>query len=218
MFRYISIIAVLIAIYVNGDFMEEIGKRTLKKRHDGYIIDIGYLVKFLKDFEADRKEQKTQLTKLQTEIDRIKNEFILMKKKTASQINVAFHAWLSKSDTKSLIVRYNRVTTNIGNGYSANTGKFVAPVSGIYLLAATIIGKSGCPEHLDIFKNNERVGMVRSERTKDSDSGSSVIVLDLTISDSVYLKHFGHSTCKRLRTYKDYAFNTFSGFLIKQHN
>ncbi|KAJ8298859.1 hypothetical protein KUTeg_022919 [Tegillarca granosa] len=120
-------------------------------------------------------------------------------KYNASQINVAFHAWLSNGDaSNSIIVKYNRVTTNIGNGYSVKTGKFVAPVGGIYLFAVTVMGKSGCSEHLDIFKNNNRVGMVRSEKTKDLDSGSNVIVLDLTISDVVYLKYFQNGACQGL--------------------
>ncbi|KAJ8298861.1 hypothetical protein KUTeg_022921 [Tegillarca granosa] len=133
-------------------------------------------------------------------------------------MNVAFHAWLSKGGTKGATVRYNRVTSNIGNGYNVNTGKFVAPVSGTYLFSVTVMGKSGCNEHLDIFKNNDRVGMVRSEKSKDLDSGTNVLVMDVTSSDVVYLKCFENGACQCLFTYKDYAYNTFSGFLIKQHN
>ncbi|KAJ8298860.1 hypothetical protein KUTeg_022920 [Tegillarca granosa] len=129
---------------------------------------------------------------------------------STSQINVAFHAWLSNGDE-------SHITTNIGNGYSVKSGKFVAPVSGIYLFAVTVMGKSGCAEHLDIFKNNNRVGMVKTEKTKDLDSGSNVIVLDLTTSDVVYLKYFQNGACQGLFTYKDYAYNTFSGFLIKKY-
>ncbi|KAJ8299633.1 hypothetical protein KUTeg_023693 [Tegillarca granosa] len=57
------------------------------------------------------------------------------------------------------------------------------------------------------------IGVVRSEITKDLDTGTKVIVLKLMASDAVYLKNqVNHG----LWTDRNYAFNTFSGFLIKQ--
>lgn len=129
--------------------------------------------------------------------------------------SVAFHAWLSHwVPKKGETIKYNQVTTNIGNGYNSNTGKFVAPVSGVYMFAATVTGRKGFA-HLDIIKNYHRVGNVRSEETKDLDSGTKVIVLKLNASDAVYLRHeVGGS--HDLFTYMNYGFNTFSGFLIKR--
>ncbi|KAJ8299178.1 hypothetical protein KUTeg_023238 [Tegillarca granosa] len=45
---------------------------------------------------------------------------------------------VKRKHKRNTIIKYNQVTTNIGNGYNANTGKFVAPVSGIYMFAITV--------------------------------------------------------------------------------
>lgn len=82
------------------------------------------------------------------------------------------------------------------------------------MFAVTVMDQTGKgPAHLDIFKNGNRVGSIRSEETKELDSASKVVVLNLRALDVVYVKNYvNHNLC----TTADYAFNTFSGILIKE--
>ncbi|KAJ8307110.1 hypothetical protein KUTeg_015194 [Tegillarca granosa] len=155
-----------------------------------------------------KQSVKDLRTKLQAELAVIKNL-------TARTTNVAFYSWLANENTAhSRVIKYDRVVTNIGNGYSVSTGRFVAPVSGTYAFSVTVSDKSGVgPAHLDIMKNDIEVGAVRSEKTVDMDLGSQTVVLSLKASDNVYIKNRGNHGLHSHRG--RYAINTFSGFLIR---
>ncbi|KAJ8298862.1 hypothetical protein KUTeg_022922, partial [Tegillarca granosa] len=124
MLWYFNIALVLIATFsiAKEDVNKKLErKNSVTKRHDGYVMDIGYLVKFLADVQTERKEQKKQIDSVVKLVKDLKN-------KAASQINVAFYAWLSPNGvSNNEIVKYDRITTNIGNAYNVNSGKFVAP-------------------------------------------------------------------------------------------
>ncbi|KAJ8299177.1 hypothetical protein KUTeg_023237 [Tegillarca granosa] len=128
-------------------------------------------------------------------------------------LTVAFYAWLSNGNTKRTIIKYNQVKTNIGKGYNPNTGKFVAPVSGIYMLAITVSTYRVGYSHVDIIKNGHVICVVLSENLKDLDSDTKVVVLKLMASDTIYMIQ---RTSYSLWTDLPHALNTFSGFLIKK--
>ena len=59
---------------------------------------------------------------------------------------VAFHVYLKNpiaSFGKNQILKYDHVVTNIGGGYNTTTGKFTAPVNGVYSFSWTYMTKKG---------------------------------------------------------------------------
>ena len=53
---------------------------------------------------------------------------------------------------------FNGTTVNIGNAFDETTGKFIAPVSGIYSFSFHGLTYDGTATHIKIMKNGENVG------------------------------------------------------------
>ena len=69
---------------------------------------------------------------------------------------VAFHASQSRELSHLLerhLVVFDSVQTNVGGAYSTETGKFVAPVPGVYVFSTSLLGHS---------QNGCRAGIVRN--------------------------------------------------------
>jgi hypothetical protein len=54
------------------------------------------------------------------------------------------------------IIVFNKVWTNVGNGYNPNTGKFTAPKGGLYQISGTVMSVSGKYLHVHLFKNDKQ--------------------------------------------------------------
>ena len=54
-------------------------------------------------------------------------------------------------------VMYDKVLLNVGRGYNSKTGHFVAPVSGIYSVSASVLGLSTKHTMLEIVKDGEEI-------------------------------------------------------------
>ena len=51
---------------------------------------------------------------------------------------------------------FDKVWTNVGNGYNPNTGKFTAPKSGLYQISGTVMSATGKKLHVYLFKNDKQ--------------------------------------------------------------
>ena len=124
----------------------------------------------------------------------------------------AFTAILSKDFTpsKSEIIKFDSVGTNIGGHYSPNTGVFTVPRPGLYMLSATVRSYSGKHLHCALWVND-----VMHERVfgTNNTTGSLNTVLQLEKGDRVYIKKdpkYGSASEQMMGRH----WSMFSGFLI----
>ncbi|KAK3105598.1 hypothetical protein FSP39_001435 [Pinctada imbricata] len=61
-------------------------------------------------------------------------------------------------------VKFDQVIENIGGGYNPATGKFTAPVSGIYSISVSIMSEPTNEMHLGIMRNDVRLSVVYSNK------------------------------------------------------
>ncbi|XP_063404332.1 uncharacterized protein LOC134687806 [Mytilus trossulus] len=124
---------------------------------------------------------------------------------------IGFSAYRTSSQTVSsnTKVKFDKVWTNVGNGYDPNTGIFTAPRAGLYHITAVILSQSGANFYPKLYHNKVQVS--GSYITGDGDkTGTFDAVFSLQKADEVYI--VGHST---YTIYSDgFAHATFSGHII----
>ncbi|VDI56763.1 Hypothetical predicted protein [Mytilus galloprovincialis] len=161
------------------------------------------LADFVKTMDSHLEEKLEMLE------ERLFNETntITDKEKKLPQKEIGFHAELSNiialSSTQTL--NFERVITNIGNGYNNHTGMFTATDNGLYFFMASFIPHSG-RAHLEMVKNSVVIA-----RGRANGSGSMQAVVTLMIGDVVRCRHWSGSGTETV--YKNFSF--FSGHLIK---
>ena len=105
-------------------------------------------------------------------------------------------------------VRYDKIITNIGNGYDSRDGHFSAPVSGIYTFTVTGMGIGTSTIWLAIVKNDIELARVYTT-TDDADSSSVTAHTHLNQGDRVWIQNAGPSGSQ---THPG-TYNYFSGIL-----
>ena len=106
---------------------------------------------------------------------------------------------------------FDKVWTNVGNGYNPNTGKFTAPKSGLYQISGTVMSRPGKVLHVYLFKNDKQTLSLYSGTGYAT--GTVNIVLKLQKGETVYMKHYNSTQT----IYSDSgAYCVFSGFLISE--
>jgi len=105
------------------------------------------------------------------------------------------------------LVPYRRVFLNLGDGYSAQTGIFTAPRSGVYSLAVTAYSNIS-PTGADLLVNGKAVASLREEDGPDrEDSATAVVAARLRAGDEVAVGlPVGYLLCDDR--------STFTGFLL----
>uniref|UniRef100_H3C6L3 C1q domain-containing protein n=1 Tax=Tetraodon nigroviridis TaxID=99883 RepID=H3C6L3_TETNG len=129
---------------------------------------------------------------------------------------VAFYAALSNAGhigpfNTDIILKYEKVFTNVGQAYNRNTGYFTAPVSGAYYFQFTLAGYQAYDTGVVFLKNN-MVFMYNVEwkRTFNLEYFTNSLILELQAGDTVGLRlPRGHSTFDNGNNH-----NTFSGSLL----
>lgn len=106
---------------------------------------------------------------------------------------------------------YNKIISNIGNGYNANTGVFTAPVGGTYVFYIAAVEYEKQDLGLDIVLNNKSKVRLIGNNQAAYQTGTNMVVLSLGKGDEVWVKR---SYGKGFHSH-GVPLTTFTGFLIK---
>ncbi|XP_077980421.1 uncharacterized protein LOC144435687 [Glandiceps talaboti] len=106
---------------------------------------------------------------------------------------------------------YNKVYSNIGNGYDVSTGKFTCPVSGMYVF---MISALRYPNNDNLFvcimKNTTKLPCVFANSSGNRESGANSVIIDVQQGDEIWARlGSGHSLFSNTN-----GFTTFSGYLL----
>ena len=106
---------------------------------------------------------------------------------------------------------FDKVWTNVGNGYNPNTGKFTAPKGGLYQISGTIMSETRKDLHVYLFKNDKQT--VTLYAGLGNATGTINIVFKLQKGETVYTKH--HNSTQIIYSNGN-VYCVFSGFLISE--
>ena len=106
---------------------------------------------------------------------------------------------------------FDKVWTNVGNGYNPNTGKFTAPKCGLYQISGTVMSTYGKKLHVYLFKNDKQT--VSLYTGLGYATGTVNIVFKLQKGETVYMKH--HNNTQTIFS-NNSVYCVFSGFLISE--
>ncbi|KAI4901363.1 hypothetical protein NFI96_014157, partial [Prochilodus magdalenae] len=115
-----------------------------------------------------------------------------------------------------MVVKYQSVFINLGDGYNVSTGTFTVPRSGVYALALTAYSDAGSAGALlaacaRLRKNTRVIAALSENNTQDQeDSATVVLALQLQAGDKVDV--LLPANCFLCDDNSHY--NTFSGFLL----
>lgn len=129
----------------------------------------------------------------------------------------AFYARVSSrlgTVTHNQVIVFGYADTNIGQAYNTNSGVFRCQQAGVYLFSVTILAFSNKGAEFTLVKNGAEVGYIyaRSDSSGRDDSGSNTFILDLNVSDDVWVKiHEGFHDDGDII---DPNFSTFSGVFL----
>ncbi|XP_068567634.1 complement C1q-like protein 4 [Cebidichthys violaceus] len=172
----------------------------------------------LKEMDRLTTYFNTTLNTLEKEYEQTKHSLDKMKASRS-----AFSASLTNDKTIchgpynfAKLLSYKRVFINLGNGYSADTGVFTAPHSGVYSLALTVYSDTGAPGGkmvacAELLVNSQLVAGPREGNERDQeDSTTTVVALHLKAGDTVAVNlPSGCFICDDSSQH-----NTFSAFLL----
>ena len=109
------------------------------------------------------------------------------------------------------IVEYDKVLTNIGNGYDSRHGHFTAPIKAVYLFSCSMMNIEGISKvYLEIVKNGIRVAHLYSDED-DYSMATQVVIVMLEKGDMVWVRHSDTASSRLLN---DGGYNTFVGTIL----
>lgn len=133
---------------------------------------------------------------------------------------VAFFVYMSQNVLINTISKYktfvyDRVETNVGNGYNVQTGNFTAPESGIYVFHTTTAAFDKSHSTIEIVANGQVKDITWADAMDHNDRAvaSSMTVLSLTEGDVVYVR-VGLLFAGNYLESNQYTRMSFSGFKL----
>ncbi|KAH3870843.1 complement C1q tumor necrosis factor-related protein 3-like [Dreissena polymorpha] len=106
-------------------------------------------------------------------------------------------------------IMFEQVLLNIGGGYHVHQGVFAAPVSGIYVMAATIQHSLGQVIYIAIKHNGNILAMIHGMENEYA-QGTHSLALHLIAGDEVWLSNQGGQGVSIFGA----GYSSFSGFLL----
>ena len=88
------------------------------------------------------------------------------------------------------VLKFDRIVSNIGNGYSTDTGRFTAPVSGVYAFSLVVMSTNAHGgADLALVKGGVDLGHVWTEGATDiGDKGSTQVATHLDEGEQVWIQ------------------------------
>ncbi|XP_035764785.1 complement C1q-like protein 4 [Neolamprologus brichardi] len=127
---------------------------------------------------------------------------------SASLVNTSLEwRFQGPHDTDTRFV-FEKVTTNNGNGYNANTGIFSAPIKGLYYIRFTGLTGNSKSMHAALMKNGENMFAVQDTVGPHS-STSNDMTLVLEQDDRLWI-----TLLKNSSIFDQGRLSTFTGFLV----
>lgn len=139
--------------------------------------------------------------------------FYLTETPTSSPI-VAFTAVLTHPVSLGPLqaIEFDKVITNIGNAYETRDGQFSAPVSGVYLISATVYAPGRHSVFIEIVKNGQQLAAMYG--SNNDDHPGQIIVVVLSKTDRVWVRHFRDNNIANIFSDADRHYCSFSGVLL----
>nr|CBX41702.1 putative C1q domain containing protein MgC1q53 [Mytilus galloprovincialis] len=106
-------------------------------------------------------------------------------------------------------ILFDKVIANVGNSYNPSTGKFTAPVSGLYSISVSIMGLHGNSIHVAIRKNGQELARLWTHGGGRGEVASHTLNLPLKRGDQMWA-----SGSPGKKIYAREPYNVFSGILI----
>jgi hypothetical protein len=131
---------------------------------------------------------------------------------------VAFFAKIAGfvgSSTEDTIIPFNVVVLNIGNAYNSNTGRFDAPVAGIYTFSYVSQADGDCETDNVAMKLYVNGSLASIAASKLASSAGASVTTRLDEGNSVFVATYAEAGCQTLRDDMS-SYNTFSGHLVYQ--
>ncbi|XP_052765333.1 uncharacterized protein LOC128206726 [Mya arenaria] len=171
--------------------------------------------------EEVERNQSSTLDKVVTDsnktLDQINAAFSNIQDKIASPL-VYFHARSPQTTYLSTgeVIIYKKVETNQANGYSATTGKFTAPVPGLYLFFMHTCTHTSKHAFLQIVKEGSVLIASNRYETSYYTCSSSQAFVQLDAGETVWVQCSSGSSNRQLFENPSYYWTSFGGALI--HN
>ncbi|XP_041374643.1 caprin-2-like [Gigantopelta aegis] len=110
-------------------------------------------------------------------------------------------------------ITYDRVFTNIGNGYNKTSGIFTVPegAAGTYVFMFHGLAQRSGKFWLDLYKNSVYVISAYAHTSHEFGSSSNVAAMELQEGDYVHIQGRGDNL---LFGKSDEVYNTFNGYLL----
>ncbi|XP_053195841.1 heavy metal-binding protein HIP-like isoform X1 [Scomber japonicus] len=166
--------------------------------------------------ENEVEELKRQSADMMTRMNASENEVKELKRQIADQPKVAFSLGLTDNGrigpfNTDITLKFSKVVTNFGQGYSPTTGLFTAPVRGAYYFSLTLLdNRSGVNTRVFLYHNDKKVLTSYIHNVDGAESVSNSLVLRLEKGDVVYMVLPADHTA-----FDDsHAYTTFNGFLL----
>lgn len=85
---------------------------------------------------------------------------------------------------------FDQVISNIGNGYHADHGLFIAPTSGIYLFSTSLLHRptNDQPLHAEITHSGAPVARIHGD-VNIYDSGSQTVIIQVNQGEEVWVRN-----------------------------